>query len=135
MEINMQAKMIGIRATQVLFFLFMLDQARNWITWTFYPESAMALFQVSAETVWGINMLKTDMTSGVAAAGVCALLYFVRGAQWLPPAIVIVSVFLVTRGISLIVDGTTAMLWYGMLYEGAYFAAAYILWRHHQSEA
>ena len=125
----MTARKIGITATKILFFLFMLDQARNWITWTFFPADAMTLFEVSANSVpWGINMLKTDMTSGVAAAGVCAFLYFLRGPQWLPPAMVIVSVFLVTRGISLIVDGTSTMLWFGMLYEFLYLAAAYILY-------
>ncbi len=92
-----------------------------------FTESALELFEVSAETLWGTNMLKTDMTSGVAAAGRCAFLYFVRGRQWLPPAMLITSVFLVTCGISLIVGGTSTMLWFGMLYEFVYLAAAFIL--------
>lgn len=125
----MTAAKIGRIIAQVLFFLFMLDATRNWVQWTFMTEIALETFQVSADTLWGINMLKTDMTSGVATSGVFAALYFLRGKQWLPPAMVLVSVYFITRGISLIVDGTTPMLWAGMAYEGVYFLAALTIYK------
>ncbi len=112
-----------------LFVLFMLESGRNWVQWTFFPDTQMNFFQVSAETLWGINMLKTDMTSGVAASGLFVLLYFLRGKQWLPPAIALVSVFLVTRAISLVMDGVSAMLWAGVAYELVYLAIAVFLFR------
>ena len=112
---------------KVLFGLFVLDIARNWIQWTFFPEAAMAFFQVSADGLFGLNMLKTDMTAGVAVSGVFAVLYFVRGKSWLPPAIVVVSVFLVTRLINMAMDGATGMLWAGIGYELVFFATALFL--------
>ena len=112
---------------KILFGLFVLDIARNWIQWTSFPEVAMEFFQVSAEGVFGMNMLKTDMTAGVAVSGVFALLYFVRGKVWLAPAIVVVSVFLVTRLINMAMDGSTGMLWAGVGYELVFFATALFL--------
>jgi len=112
---------------KVLLGLFILDIARNWIQWTFFPEVAMAFFQVSAEGLFGLNMLKTDMTAGVAVSGVFALLYFIRGKVWLAPAIVVVSVFLVTRLINMAMDGATGTLWAGIGYELVFFATALFL--------
>lgn len=112
---------------KVLFGLFLLDAARNWVQWTFFPDSAMEFFQVGAEGVFGMNMLKTDMTAGVAVSGLFALLYFVRGKVWLSPAIVVASVFLVTRLINIAMDGSTGMLWTGIGYELLFFATALFL--------
>lgn len=112
---------------KVLFGLFLLDAARNWVQWTFFPDSAMEFFQVGAKGVFGMNMLKTDMTAGVAVSGVFALLYFVRGKVWLAPAIVVASVFLVTRLINIALDGSTGMLWAGIGYELLFFATALFL--------
>ena len=112
---------------KVVFGLFVLDTGRNWVQWTFFPDSAMEFFQVSAESVFGMNMLKTDMTAGVAVSGVFALLYFIRGKVWLAPAIVVVSVFLVTRLINIAMDGSTGTLWAGIGYELLYFATALFL--------
>ncbi len=112
---------------KVLFGLFALDAGRNWVQWTFFPDVAMEFFQVHAETLWGLNMLKTDMTGGVAASGVFAAMYLLRGKNWLPPAIAIVSVFLVTRLIHMFVDGSTPMLWAGIGYEAVYLVTALFL--------
>ena len=112
---------------KVIFGLFMLDSCRNWIQWTFFTDAAKEFFQVQSESIWGLNMLKTDMTAGVATSGVFVLLYFLRGKQWLPPAIVLVSVFIVTRLLSMAIDGTTGMLWAGIAYEVTFLAAAVFL--------
>ena len=114
---------------KVIFGLFMLDSCRNWIQWTFFTDIAKEFFQVQSEGIWGLNMLKTDMTAGVATSGVFVLLYFLRGKQWLPPAIVLVSVFIVTRLLSMAIDGASTMLWAGVAYEVTFLAAAVFLLR------
>lgn len=78
-----------------------------WILWTFYPESAMTQFQVSTESITGINALNCDMAGIVLAIGLFLLLYFIQGTRWLYPATIAAFAVLFGRVISLFIDGVS----------------------------
>jgi len=84
----------------VMFLMFAL-----WSLWTFLPERAKALFEVDAVSATGINALKSDMGGAVLTVGLLILLGFVHKKQWFYAAAIASGSILISRVISLAVDG------------------------------
>ena len=78
-----------------------------WLIWMISPETAKSIFEVDASSITGINSLKSEIGGLFLTYGVFLILFFVKGKQWLYSAAVALSCVMVTRTISLVVDGYT----------------------------
>jgi hypothetical protein len=86
----------------------------TWARWFFDPAAMYTLYEVSAETVTGTNMLKANMSSGVLIISVISLLYVFRGRKWLLPAMVSVACMLFTRIGFVFIEGSAPQVLTGI---------------------
>lgn len=98
-----------------------------WALWFISPEMAQELCQVKADSITGINMLKSDMGGAVLIIGLFIFLYFFKGKKWLFPAIVSTAAILVTRTLSMIIDGASINVVSGIAMEALAVLAFYFI--------
>jgi len=113
-----------ITICKVLIGLVSLMLLYTWARWFFEPAAMYALYEVNAETVAGINMLKANMSSGVLAIAVLSLIYLFKGRKWLLPSMVAVACMLFTRIGFMILEGSAPQVLTGIGME----AFVLILW-------
>ena len=117
-------KKVTINICKVLIGLVSLMLLFTWSRWFFEPEAMYELYEVSAETITGINMLKANMSSGVLAIAVLGLLYLIKGRMWLLPSMVAVACMLITRIGFMLIEGSAPQVLTGIAME----AFTLILW-------
>ena len=100
-----------------------------WARWFIQPEAMYALYDVTANSRFGVNMLKSDMGGFVLTIGFLSLLAVWRGGSWYPPALIAQAAILFTRVLSLLQDGATAGIWGGIALETVVFAVTFALFR------
>lgn len=99
----------------------------TWIGWVFMFDTVSELYNVSATSNAGINMLKSSMGGFVLALGAMSLMAIWKGGQWYAAATMGIGIILGTRLISLVQDGANALVWAGIAMEAVAFIAAFLL--------
>lgn len=103
--INIGKVIIGLISAMLLF---------TWARWFFDPSAMYTLYEVNAETVTGINMLKANMSSGVLIIAVLSFLYIFKGRQWLLPSMIAVACMLFTRIAFMLIEGAAPQVLTGI---------------------
>ncbi len=73
--------------------------------WSFFPESNLEAHNIVTNSNLGLNMIKSEIGSGLFSVSIFLLLYVIKGQKWFLPAAIMVGFFLVIRTISFIMDG------------------------------
>ena len=73
--------------------------------WSFLPETNLEIHNIVTNSNLGLNMIKSEIGTGVLSVSIFLLLYVIKGQKWFLPAIIMVGLFLVIRTISFIIDG------------------------------
>ena len=106
-----------------------------WVGWFVQPEAIMSVYEVSANSLYGLNMLKSDMGGFVLTLGILTLLAVWRGGPWFAPALLAQGVVLGTRCLSVALDGFVSSLWVGIMLEVTVLAATLWLFQTHKAYA
>jgi len=73
--------------------------------WSFLPETNLEAHNIVTNSNLGLNMIKSEIGSGLFSVALFLLLYVIKGKKWFLPATIMVGLYLVTRTISFMVDG------------------------------
>lgn len=100
----------------------------TWVRWFVDTQAILDQYQVAAETITGINALKSGMGGAALIIGIFFILYFFYGSRWLLPVIISTGALLLTRVVSLLADGFSETGFIGVVLEILLIAAAAYLW-------
>lgn len=100
----------------------------TWGRWFVDTQAILDQYQVAAETITGINALKSGMGGAALIIGIFVILYFFNGSRWLLPVIISTGALLLTRVLSLLFDGFSETGFIGVVLEILLIAAAAFLW-------
>ncbi len=90
---------------KILIGLIALMLLRQGFMWSFLPEMNLESHNIVTNSNLGLNMIKSEIGSGLFSVAIFLLLYVIKGKKWFLPATIMVGFFLVIRTISLIMDG------------------------------
>ncbi len=100
----------------------------TWVRWFVDTQAILDQYQVTTETITGINALKSGMGGSALITGIFVILYFFKGGRWLLPVIISTGALLLTRVLSLLFDGFSMVGFIGVVLEILLMAAAAFLW-------
>lgn len=95
--------------------------------WSFMPEANLEMNEIVAESVLGINMIKSDIGGALLAAGTFLVLFALKGGQWFYPTVIIAGSYFMVRTVSFITDGYHQTILIGVILEGIVVAASILL--------
>lgn len=116
-----------ISALKIILGLLSVTLIGTWIGWVFMFDTVSELYNVSATSNAGINMLKSSMGGFVLALGAMSLMAIWKGGQWYAAATMGIGIILGTRLISLVQDGGQPLVWTGIAMEAVAFIAVLLL--------
>lgn len=116
-----------VTALKIVLGLLSVTLIGTWVGWVFMFDRVSDLYNVSATSNAGVNMLKSSMGGFVLALGTLSLMAIWKGGPWYGSATVGIGIILGTRVISLVQDGADALVWAGVAMEAVAFVAVLLL--------
>ena len=115
---------LGLKVFSGLIALYLIA---TWSRWFIQPGVMLDRLDVSATSVFGLNMLKSDMGGFVLTIGILILVAIWKGGAWYSSALVAMSAILGTRLMSAVQDGGATAIWYAVVIEGVALAVMVLL--------
>lgn len=110
-------KNAGVISLRVLLGLLGLTLLVNGFMWAFLPETNMETDGIIANSVLGLNMIKSDIGAPLMAVGLFQLLFVLGRNEFFLPLVIIASSYFVVRTVSFFVDGSHLLIIIGIVME------------------
>ncbi|NME72582.1 hypothetical protein [Flammeovirga aprica] len=102
---------------KVLLGLMGLVLVYNGFKWAFLPENNLNTNGIIANTILGINMIKSDIGAPLMAIGLFQVLFVLGRKEFFFPLIIISLLYFVVRLVSYFVDGSHPIIEIGLVME------------------
>ena len=73
--------------------------------WAFAIDGGLEKYDITINTIAGLNTVKSIMGTGLISISLFAGLFIVNTKKWYPPMLVMISILLIVRVSSLVMDG------------------------------
>lgn len=100
--------LLGLMGLTLLFSGFM---------WAFLPESNLETNEIIANSILGLNMIKSDIGAPLMAVGLFQILFVFGRSQFFLPLVITSLLYFLVRTVSFFVDGSHSTIVIGIVME------------------
>lgn len=100
--------LLGLMGLTLLFSGFM---------WAFLPESNLETNEIVANSILGLNMIKSDIGAPLMAIGLFQILFVFGRSQFFLPLVITSLLYFLVRTVSFFVDGSHSTIVIGIVME------------------
>ncbi|MEM7130508.1 MAG: hypothetical protein AAF702_29560 [Chloroflexota bacterium] len=118
---------------RVMIVLIAITLLGNGFLWGFTLNN-LETYSITTEGALGLNMIKSNISSGQFSAFIFLVMYTWRRGFWFYPAIILVVSYLIPRIVSLFVDGSHPTILIGIALEAFVAIVLVALWRMESAE-
>ena len=96
---------VGVIISKIYIAIVALFVAYLGMMWTFATQHSLDKFNISIGTLAGINTIKTLVGTSLLTISFFATLFIINPKKWFPPLLLMTTLLLVLRVLSLFIDG------------------------------